>query len=484
MIKASIIAAIGMAIGVPTAMSQKATFSPIKFTVLTQPDYGDEYVIQKVWQTDIADSANPFSCEPQSIAYKDGIVYVPQNYYDSAQSFNLRRFDAKDGTELETIALKINDYDIKQIHNINDFSDLYFYLVNDEAGNLVAVIDVVFPGVKSEYPIFIGMVDTYDFSIPCLHRVNIKGASSTWGQLGHPQVFGNYASLFSDNDQLEFKKDPDPDFSIRVPISIFNNSKFESLYIASISAADIESGTTKAMQFGFGSSLSNRYSRIFDSKRDYMHWIDQTSVLYDTYSTVPFLGYHKAGIGLKMVSDFDKNGVAEDAKGINSFQLGNHRFLIIGNATGDRGDFILCSWDVNLPQSTNDEDITFDEKIIPYLNLGLDDSASVAKASPLSEYFRNNAQPWHLSNVVEMVDPNYTHTKDIHIYYPGSYLASYRIGKSDKFSGIGEITITKSDFDYEESYWTLSGIKLSAKPTTPGIYIYRINGKVSKLIIR
>lgn len=489
--KALQLAAICLSTCAPALMAQNSSeFAPFKFKVLTIPEdnYGDDYVIQKVWQTDISDTANRFGSEPQSIAYHKGIIYVPQNYYNSASEFNLRRFDALTGEELETVPLKLSAYDLNIIKGVQNFSDLYFYVVNDQAGNLIVIIDVVYSGVPSEYPVFIGMIHTYDYSVPWVHKVNIKSntGTPTWGQLGHPQVFGDYAALFSDDDQSEFKSDLDETFSIKIPISFVNGSrKFESCYFASIVPADIQSGSTIARVFLPGSSLGNRFDHIMESKRDYMAWIDESTILYDTYSTVPLLGYDKKGVGLGMVSDFDKNNIYEQAKGINAFNLGNHRFLVVGNSTGDRGDFILCSWDAELPQSTNANDADFDQSLIPYLHLGLEESASAQNmATPLSDFFRNDSQPWHLSNIVEAVNPAYTHTKDIHIYYPGSYLASYRIGTSDRFSGIGAITVTESDYENEDSWWTLTGLRIEGKPSGQGIYIHRANGKASKVLIK
>ncbi len=474
---------------IPTTLFAEDLSYPIqKF----RTDAGNDYVIQKVWQTNTYDGVenHKFSYEPQSIAIKDDIIYVPQNYYISEDNFNLRRFNISDGTELETIPLKLNDTNLSTVEATDKFSDKYFYVVNDDAGNLIVIIDVVRARSTPDYPIYIGMIDTSDFSVPWLHKVLIRGSSTTseWGYLGHPTVKGSYTSIFTDSEQREFADNTNSDFRIIVPISyVINSSKFESLYIAEITPDDIQAGVTTPSIFGFGNDLFNNgngWENIYGSKRDFIGWLEANTFFYDTSSTHPFLSLDEPNIGIKLISDFDNNQIAPEAKGIETFNIGEHRFLVIGSSVGNRGEFILCTWDSDLPTSSAQPDSQFDQLLSPHATLGYDNSNSITSFAEES-YFKANAQPWHLSKTIDAGYSGYNKTNDIIIYYPGSYLASYRIGTADIFTGIENIIIPSYDNNYsEDCYWTLTGIKLPEKPVEPGIYIQRCNGKTLKILIK
>lgn len=430
------------------------------------------------WTTNLSEIETTGYQEARSLAYHNGYIYIPVCEPVASDEYKVRIFDTKTGKIANESSIKLTAQQLNLISSktsVSNSSDLkHFYLLNDEAGNMIAVFDPYYNGLNIAsytYPVIFGIVND-DLTIDTLNIVEVKNNSKSqdkWGQLGHGAIKGNVA---------------ENDFELLQPYSIIEPSA-TTCYFTRITPAEVVSKSSRRTSIYFTNYPENDYSSnpISNSGRDYFSLINSSFIIMDMNGHLPYFAnvsttvYATSQMSNETLPDTDAS-----FKGVSSFNFEGSTFLICGkNISGNKSNFLLAS----LPECPTEIDENSNN--LPYLN-GANElvtfntipSVTFTPVAVESDSDISNESDWNLSKVIDSADKS---SKEIYLYSPAGYLAKYSLSKySGTVTFVNEISM--GDIVTDASYWTISGQRLAARPTHPGIYIIKTDLEAHRIIIR
>lgn len=447
---------------------------PISFTAFSDSGIeGSKMTLQHCWSVKINDMT-PLGYSPKSIAVKDGIIYLPENTpmrdgsydpdsYIYSYVSEIRRYDAMTGERLNNVKINLPSDVIDELDGL--WASGLIYLINDSAGNLVVVFDLGYGGAgdTKNYSVCYGLYDLDKATIEVIKKVGVSLGTNNkykWGFMGCPNITGDVET---------------GEYEMLVPITYRN-------YNDKIYTADYFGGIAEISGNNEGKTVSlNKFSnQIVVGVRGTVDVLSGGYLIYDNCLHTPAL-MHRADNDYAPSANILGEGINSVTKGMKLFEYAGFKFII--NGTED-GDFRLYNVKNELPEYVGGEEMGLTLSHCSLMTINGEPKDDIeAMAGVLADTSQNSYDDpsWSLSTTSKSLYGN--DTEDIHLYRPGQYLTTYRLGTDDKFTGTDNVSIDNIKYN-EPDYYNLQGMEIGARPEKPGVYLMRSGNSVKKVIIR
>lgn len=445
---------------------------------------GEVFYLHDIWHQNASEGNTLLKSVgdvPHSVVEKNNVIYVADN--SNGESYSVKRFNAFSGEQLSDmiITLDVSTYKYSLFSSHQNF-----YLVQDDAGSIIIVFDVI-DNSNNEVKLYWSKLDISNPVITDLdsYYSSVK-ISANWACVGLPCFTGDVNA---------------GSFSAYFPLSYDDNKDFlhDPVYKTRVYYYKYSGGSETENRFSDWCEPDGFWDNPVETDRRSMISMlnDEIYVIDNTLNPMSLraINYPVSISTTDQWTDHNAN-----ACGFKSFEFLGHRFVIYGMTGNPEYNYMLGTWDCVIPE-TYDRNSGFDLS-------GISGRTVLSGVADGSQQYRGSAASWNLSTVAIYPQTVNGPVAALHIYVPGQSLKTYQLSRVNRVTGIGNVEdniIPENSFRIEGRVvrfddtvrtlriYSMSGLKvccndnlseidLSELPA--GVYIMDYDGSISKMQLR